>query len=1074
MKITRLLPGILATLLSGGNVFGQVPEWRDPQAVAAGKEYPHSDFMSYTNREDALTNDYSRSPYHRSLGGRWKFRWMESQQEIPEGFYRSDYDVSEWEEIEVPGNWELQGYGTPIYTNSRYEFNPRNPQPPVLPDDVPVGLYRTEFTVPFDWFDKEIFLHIGAVKSGCYVYVNGQKVGYSEDSKNPAEFDITPYAKEGRNTLALEVYRWSTGSWLETQDFWRISGIEREVYVTARPKVRLRDFVVSSDLSPSYRDGVLDFGAIVKSHFLNPKTVKVHFDLLSPEGEVLESAVKEVSLRLKREDTVRFSTLVPNVRAWSAETPTLYTVLTRIQHEGRFTEYVATKVGFRNVRIEGNRVLFNGQPIKIKGVNYHEHHPTKGHVVDEATLRKDMELMKRHNINAIRTSHYPQQRLFYDLCDQYGFYVCSEANIESHGMGYDLGRTPGNDPRFLNAHLDRTKNMYERTKNHPSVTFFSLGNEAGNGYNFYETYLWVKSKEKMRPVQYERAEQEWNTDIICPMYPDVAKLEAWSRSESTRPYIPCEYAHAMGNSTGNFKDLWDVIYASDNIQGGFIWDWVDQAFWNPADGGFWAYGGDYGTDAPSDGNFVVNGLVNADRTPHPGLTEVKRVYQNVLFQPGDLGRGEIRLTNRHYFTDLNRYALKYAILADGRMFESGLIALPATAPGATVDMAVPLPEAKKRPDASEYHLNLAVVVQTPVPGLNPGDTVAGAQFVLPFGTPKPVYALPAKSSDVTVSNGEREITVASPTLTFTFDKARGRVTEYTVDGTPYAADGFGLRPNFWRAPTDNDYGNGMPARTQLWKQDSRDFRIRSASGRKTAFGQAEVQVEYELPHTGTKMDVRYIVLSNGIVRVKVQLHPSERELPEIPRFGLRMRLPEGMNALEYFGRGPQENYADRKTGTDAGLYRSTAEAEYFPYVRPQENGHKTDVRWLALYGSTEKGLAVIAGETIEFNALRNAVEDFDSEESSRPYQLTHYREEPVETLRNKARKQTHVNDIVPRPYVELNIDCGMTGVGGDNSWGARPYEPYTLRADRPHAYGFTLVPFASRKELTQAVSCRYE
>ena len=1065
MKKLTFLP-LFALLFSGLN--GQsIPEWRNPGVPAVNKEYPTTEFMSYTSRESAQADDYSASPYHKSLNGLWKFRWVDSQKKIVDGFYRPDYDVSGWGEIEVPANWEMNGHGVPVYTNVAYDFPPHWTDRWVLPDDIPVGMYRTEFTVPFAWADKQIFLHIGAIKSGTYVYVNGEKVGYTEDSKNPAEFDITDYVNEGRNVLALETYRWTSGSYLEDQDFWRMSGIERDVYIKAVPKVRVRDFEIRTDLTDNYCNGVLDFGVVVKSHFLNEKSARVYFELFSPTGELLKTEYKDVSLRLRQEETVHFEALVPDVKAWSAEHPNLYTVMTRIQYEGRYVEYIQRKIGFRSVEIQGNLLLVNGQPIKIKGVNIHEHHPYNGHVVDEETMIKDFRLMKEHNINAVRTSHYPQQTRFYELCDEYGFYVCSEANVESHGMGYDLHKTLGNNPEFLESHLERVRNMYERTKNYASVIIFSPGNEAGNGYNFYEAYLWFKSREKQRPMAYEQAGMEWNTDIRFPMYHSTGSMERWATGNPDRPYIQCEYSHAMGNSNGNFVDNWDVIYKYDHLQGGFIWDWVDQSIWKEEEGGYWAYGGDFGVNAPSDGNFNINGLISSDRTIHPAMNEIKKVYQNVLFEAGDLGQLEVKLTNRHYFTDLDQYEIRYSILGNGKEVYSGKADC-AAAPGETA--VVRLTNGLRRTEpATEYFLNISLVTKNATALLPKGHVAAQEQFRLPSSSERlSGSALAKNGAPLTVQESAERVTVSSNDLAFTFDKTKGIVTQYRYKGTDYVQGGFGLQPNFWRGPTDNDYGNGMPARTQAWKQASRNFSIGSVTAQQQGSDRVLVTVVYNLEPVQTSLKVDYTVHSSGMVNVNALLDAAAEETPDLPRFGLRMRLPVAYNQLEYYGRGPHENYNDRSSGAFVGLYKSTAEEQYYPYVRPQENGHKIDVRWLALTDRAGKGLLVSADETLEFNALRNPVEDFDGQEfAHRPYQLKYYQGEDPNRLENRARKQTHINDIRPRDYVELCVDQAMMGLAGDNSWGARPYEPYAMKANLSRQYGFTLVPVASARELAE-------
>ncbi|MCC8088579.1 MAG: DUF4981 domain-containing protein [Rikenellaceae bacterium] len=1041
-------------LVSGASA--QNTEWRDPEIVAVNKEYPHTEFMSYTDRAQALNDDYSESSYFRSLNGKWKFKWVPDQRELIDGFYAENYDDSSWGEISVPANWEIEGYGVPIYTNVAYEFAPVDPNPPELPEVIPAGMYRKEFTIPFAWIDKEIFLNIGGIKSGTYLYINGEKVGYSEDSKNPAEFNITPYIRQGRNVLALETYRWTTGSYLEDQDFWRLSGIERDVYLTARPKVRVRDFIVNSVLSDNYRDGILDFGVVVKTHNLNTKDAKILFELIDSEGNTIIKDTKDITLSLQKEDTVRFNTLIPDVKPWSAETPNLYTVLTTIQYEGRYTEYIARKVGFRSVEIRGNQYFVNNQPVLIKGVNLHEHHPYTGHVVDEATLRRDLQLMKLNNVNAIRTSHYPQQRRFYELCDEYGFYVCSEANIETHGA-----RQIANMENFLNAHIDRTLNMYERTKNYACVTFFSLGNEAGNGSNFYETYLLLKEKEKHRPIQYEGAGREWNTDIMCPMYPSYEQIENWAQSDSGKPYIMCEYAHAMGNSTGNFTDIWNLIYSYPNLQGGFIWDWVDQSIWTDKDGGFWAYGGDFGENVPSDANFCINGIINSDRTPHPGLIEVKKVYQNILFEEEAPGR--LKITNRYFFTDLSDFDFRYEYKIDGKIIKTGKFNL-SVAPQESDIINIDLPKLKKKYAGKEYQLNVYALTKNNTDLVPAGHIAAEEQFITVIPGQKELHPYKNKSV-ITASNDTNRVTVSSDKLYFVFDKEQGIVTDYTVEGINYIDRGFGLQPNFWRGPTDNDYGNRWPSRNQAWKQDSRDFKA-TVSKLENHGTRILLEVKYELIHTETEMTVAYLIYSDGIIKIEVDLKGSAKMNAELPRLGLRMRMPQTMDNVRYFGRGPEENYWDRNTGSFVDIYSTTVADMYYPYVRPQENGHRSDVRWFTLSSASGPGLLFVADELIEFNALHNSVEDFDGQESDRPYQIFGYDGKFEDSeLRNVRPKQTHINDIQPRNFVEVNIDYKMTGVGGDTSWGRRTYPHYVLRAGEEHSYGFTIIPIRKPKDI---------
>ena len=624
----------------------KLPYWKDIQTVAVNKEYPRTAFMTYDNRNQALTGEYENSPYYKLLNGTWNFYYADAYKDLPANIEQPDANIA-WKEIKVPGNWEVQGYGVAIYTNHGYEFKPRNPQPPQLPETNPVGVYQRDIEIPADWDGRDIFLRLEGAKSGVYVYVNGQEVGYSEDSKNPAEFLINNYLKPGKNSLVIKIFRWSTGSYLECQDFWRMSGIERDVFLFSQPKTHIKDFNVVSTLDDTYKNGIFKLNVDVTNHTAANKEVTVAYELLDAAKKVVAEGNTPCPVTADGQKSISFEAALSNVKTWTSEHPNLYRLLISLKDGEKTSEIIPYTVGFRRFEIKPTDqiaengkpyvcLFVNGQPIKLKGVNIHEHNPETGHYVPEELMRKDFTLMKQNNINSVRLCHYPQDRKFYELCDEYGIYVYDEANIESHGMYYNLSRggTLGNHPEWLKPHMDRTINMYERNKNHPSVAIWSLGNEAGNGYNFYQTYLWLKEREVKgmnRPVNYERALWEWNTDMYVPQYPSAAWLEEIGKKGSDRPIAPSEYSHAMGNSNGNLAAQWRAIYKYPNLQGGYIWDWVDQGILETDENGrtYWAYGGDYGTNAPSDGNFLCNGIVAPDRTPHPAMTEVKYAHQNV-------------------------------------------------------------------------------------------------------------------------------------------------------------------------------------------------------------------------------------------------------------------------------------------------------------------------------------------------------------------------------------------------------------------------------------------------------------
>lgn len=1108
MRLNRFISGTLGLFLAGSAAFawaqvpptewqfGQedrdgkvsptanIPEWQNPGIAEVGRETPRAFFMSYHNRNIAAANDYTQSQYYIPLNGKWKFAWFDDYRKRPVEFYKPSYDVRSWGEIDVPANWEVNGYGTAIYTNQPFEFAPKNPQPPLLPEANPVGLYRTTFEAPLLLKDRDVYLHIAGAKSGVYVYLNGQKVGYSEDSKDAAEFKLNDYITDGTNVLALEIYRWSTGSYLECQDFWRISGIERDIFIYSQPQTHIEDFYVVSTLDSAYTNGILNLDIAMVNNFVKPSgPMQVWFELEDADGVIVDYSYQELQMDGHGRDTVRFrrtarnsADAYKNVRKWSAEDPYLYNLVLKIRNNGQFVEYTSAKVGFRTSEIKGNQYYVNGKRVYIKGVNYHEHDEKTGHVLSVERMIEDMTLMKQNNINAIRLCHYPQQRRFYELADQFGFYLCNEANIESHGMGYDLrkGRTLGNDRRFYNAHMDRTQNMYHQSKNYPSVMFWSLGNEGGNGYNFYETYLWLKGIDTLRPVQYERALLEWNTDVFCPQYPSAAALERWGEMKTDRPYIPSEYAHAMGNSTGGFRDMWEAIYRHTNVQGGFIWDWVDQGILvQDADGEpFWAYGGDFGKDMPSDGNFLCNGLVNPDRTPHPGLLEVKKMYQYVWFKPVNLATGQFEVKNIYDFTNLDKYNVKYAVMANDKVVRQGTLSGMNLKPGESKVVTVPVNGLAVQP-ATEYFINFTVTLKAADELLKAGHVVSSDQFELPsLKGPKKNYSA---SGQLSVDDTSSEIDLGSGTFGLTIDKRSGNITSYRSGKTEYITDGMGLQPNFWRAPTDNDYGSRMPSRMQAWKQASKNLTATSVRLVENQGSKAVVAADYTLPEN-CKLTVRYTVYPSGAVHVGYQFKGNPDSEGQMPRLGMRMRLPAGMERLQYFGRGPEENYADRNYSTDVGFYRSSASAENFDYVRPQETGHHTDTRWLALNTAKGEGLLVEADELMGFNALRNAVEDFDAQESSRPYQWNNFspdEDHSEEKARNIMRKQTHINDIQLRDFVELCLDYKMMGLGGDDSWWSQPYAPYQIPANKDYTWGFTIQPLKSASNVQKSIGYKY-
>lgn len=1098
-----MLGGLLmaSAFASAGNE-PKKPYWQDVQVVAVNKEYPRSSFMTYENRANALTGKFEKSKYYQLLNGTWKFYFVDSYKNLPANITDPSVSTADWTDIKVPGNWEVQGHGVAIYTNHGYEFQPRNLQPPTLPEANPVGVYRRDIDIPTDWDGRDIYLHLAGAKSGVYVYINGQEVGYSEDSKNSAEFLINKFVKPGKNVLTLKIYRWSTGSYLECQDFWRISGIERDVFLYSQPKAALKDFRVTSTLDDTYKDGIFKLGADLRNNGSAASNMALVYELLDAKGNVVATGEKTADIAAGETRTVSFDQTLPGVKTWTSEAPNLYKLVMTVKENGKVNEIIPFNVGFRRIEIKpieqlaGNGkpyvcLFINGQPLKLKGVNIHEHNPATGHYMTEELMRKDFELMKQHNLNTVRLCHYPQDRRFYELCDEYGLYVYDEANIESHGMYYDLkkGGTLGNNPEWLKAHMDRTINMFERNKNYPSLTFWSLGNEAGNGYNFYQTYLWLKDADKNimeRPVNYERAQWEWNSDMYVPQYPGAQWLEAMGKRGSDRPIAPSEYSHAMGNSNGNLWDQWKAIYKYPNLQGGYIWDWVDQGIDAVDENGrhFWTYGGDYGVNTPNDGNFCCNGIVSPDRTPHPAMAEVKYVHQNVAFEPVDPANGKFLVKNRFYFTNLQKYMISYTIKANGKTVKGGKMSVNVE-PQGSKEITIPVSGLKSKP-GTEYFIYFNVTTTEPEPLIPVGHEIAYEQFRLPVEPSERTFATGGPTLKVSAEGNE--LSASSSKVSFVFDKKTGLVSSYKVGGTEYFKDGFGLQPNFWRAPNDNDYGNGNPKRLQVWKQSSKNFNVVDANI--VMDGKDAVLTANYLLAAGNLYIVTYRIHPSGVVKADFTFTSTDMEAAkteaseatlmatftpgsdaarkaasklEVPRIGVRFRLPAEMNQVEYFGRGPEENYVDRNAGTLIDLYKTTADNMYFPYVRPQENGHHTDTRWLTLNKKGGKGLTIYADKTIGFNALRNSVEDFDGEETvSRPYQWLNRDAGELVHDESKAKDQlprkTHINDISPRNFVEVCVDMKQQGVAGYNSWGARPEPGYNIPANQEYKWGFTIVP----------------
>ena len=1031
-------------LVGGIRAQEPVPDWLDPEVFERNREPAHATYTPYRDRDSALSLDRSRSSLVRSLNGSWRFQWVRRPADRTSEFFETGFDDSSWSEIEVPSNWELEGHGVPIYLEAGLL-----PSPPIQidPDYNPVGSYRRTFTVPDDWAGSRIFLHFEGARSTLRVWVNGRPVGYSEGSRTAAEFDITEVAQPGDNLLAVQVFRWSDASYLEDQDFWRLSGIDRDVLIFATPPAYIRDFVVNAGLDDSYAGGELEVVASVANRGdAQVRGFRLEAELLDAAGNPVFSSPLRADLDVDRQREVgaRLAATVDSVRPWTAETPHLYTLLlTLYDDSGAVLEVIPRRIGFRTVEVTGGLLKVNGVPVTLKGVNRHEHDPDTGHVVSEESMLADIRLMKRFNINAVRTSHYPNVPRWYELTDEHGIYVVDEANIESHGTGYDPDETLAAKPEWLPAHMDRVRRVVERDKNHPSVIIWSLGNEAGDGPNFEAAYAWIKERDPTRPVQYEMTDLRAHTDIFAPMYSRIHILEDYASAPRDRPLIMCEYAHAMGNSVGNLADYWDVIYANDHLQGGFIWDWVDQGLRAVNEDGeeYWAYGGDFGPeDVPSGGNFCINGLVDPDRAPHPALWEVKKVYQNVAVEAEDLAAGRISVTNRHEFTDLAALDASWTIVGDGLRVAAGEIPNLRLAPREAAVVTLDLPGIDPDPGV-EYFLNVEFRTREEQPLVEAGHLVAWDQLELPWFVPNPERDL-LRTAKLDQGRERGALRIDGPRFSTSFDLTTGSLTSYLYDGTELVRSG--PVPNFWRAPTDNDYGNDMPQRLGAWREVSGTLGGESSSRiveRVETWQNSDrdvvVRVESLLPVGGSRLTTTYRVLASGEIEVENRFVPGGIGLPDLPRFGMTLTLPRELEHVEWYGRGPHENYWDRRTGAAVGRYQSNVADLPHRYARPQETGTRTDVRWATFANEAGIGLRVGGDPQFDFSAYPYRNEDFD------------------EGDRKTGR---HTTDLEEIDSVTLNVDYRQMGVGGDTSWGARTHPQYTLPA-QAYVHRFVLRGF---------------
>lgn len=1049
-KITALL--FAAALLSCNNYtdYSKVPyveqepaPWQNEAVFKINKMQPRAHFIPFATAEQARTEDKWQSPMLKSLNGTWKFKLAHKPAERPFWFFKPDYDTRKWDEINVPANWEMEGYDYPIYTNVKY---PHEKTPPTIQEHYnPVGSYKRTFEIPANWQGKDIILHFGAVSSAMNVWLNGEFVGYSEDSKIPAEFNISKFLVEGENTLAVEIFRWSDASYLEDQDFWRMSGITRDVYLMARGEQQIQDFRVIAGLDENYANGTFQLVLDIMNMGQNAAATSV--EAILADGATM---VRKFSKNLTSGKTsVVFEAEIPEVKQWSAEIPNLYELIVTLKNGNETVEVIRQDVGFRTSEIKDGNLLINGKYVYLKGANLHEHHPVTGHVVDKETMLLDIKTMKAHNLNAVRTSHYPQPELWYELCNKYGLYVVDEANIESHGMGYG-SESLAKDESWKAAHLYRTKNMFERDKNQPSVIIWSLGNEAGNGVNFYATYDYLKSVDQTRPVQYERAGLEYNTDIFCPMYMRIEGMVEYAKTNPERPLIQCEYAHAMGNSLGNFQDYWDAIEKYDALQGGFIWDWVDQGLLTTNESGeeFYAYGGDFGPDTvPSDGNFCNNGLVNPDRAVKPHLLEVKKVYQNIGFDAVNLKRGTISIQNKYAFLDLSEFDFEWEITGDGMVVDNGKLAdvnlNPGESENITIDFSVD-PQA-----GVEYFLTLRAKLKNDWSLLEAGAEMAAEQFELP------IFSAVSKTNTaqfpaLKLDEDQSSATISGERFAIVFDKTAGVISSFKNGGTELLISG--PVPNFWRAPIDNDFGNDLHKRSRVWRKAGENRKVADVKISQQKNNLVEVEFDFDLVNESNETigtyNTVYTVYGSGDVLVENHFKMTKDGLPEIVRMGMNLVMPRNFGLMSWLGRGPHESYWDRKTSAFVGLYKGSVAEQSWVYLRPQENGNKTDVRWAAITNETGNGLLFSGMPLLEVSAHHNIMEDFESMER------TDGRQQDGAEVVNR-----HTTDVKPRDLTSVNIDYKQMGVGGDNSWGALTHPEYRL-TEKEYSYSFRMRPIS--------------
>ncbi len=1032
-------------------------DWENCGFIGQNKSPPHNTSMPFPSVDFALNNEKEDSPYYQSLNGQWNFNWVEKPADRPIDFFEPDFDTSKWDNIIVPSNWQLKGYGIPIYSNIKYPYSislKKKEIPKINHNYNPVGSYRREFIISEDWAAREIFLHFAGVKSAFYVWINGKKVGYSQGSMTPAEFDITEFVEVGRNTISVEVYRWSDGSYLEDQDMWRFSGIYRDVFLFSTPKVHIRDFFVYCEFDENYNNANLKLRTKIRNFGnLLAKAQKIELNLYKKDHELLvteSKMIREFNLGSESEILIELESLVKKPRKWSAEKPNLYEVILTLRDENnRIIEVEQCKFGFRQVEIKNSQILVNGKPVLFKGVNRHEHDPDHGRAIPLERMEEDVILMKQYNINAVRTSHYPNHPKFYELCDKYGIYVMDECNIESHGLRNIL---PKSDPQWTTTCVDRMIRMVERDKNHPCIFMWSLGNEAGFGDNFRDMKTATLKIDSTRGIHYEGDHKIEVADVFSTMYTIPKEFEKSGQYKRTRPdwfvsrigpklykdkpRILCEYAHAMGNSLGNFQKYMDIFEKYDNCVGGFIWDFVDQGITKIDEDkiGFWLYGGDFG-DEPNDGNFCINGIFLPNRMPNPSAFEVKKVYQNIKVYPISLTDGQFKIQNKFVFQSLDFVDLVWEFIADGDIIQNDIISDLETKPGETSEITIPI----KEPEIlayKEYFLKISFKLKEDTSWADKGHIIAWDQFQIPFKPQATLYLDQDSIPELFLEELKESIKISNPQFSLEFSKKSGRIRSLIFNNKELIVAP--LTPNFWRAPIDNDLGvlTFAPAilrpfvkrRLNRWKRANRWQRLSKISYERLNNKVVRITTKSRIPLGLSPIVVIYTIFGRGDIHIDIKFTPRVNML----RFGMQMSIPEEFKNIEWYGKGPHETMFDRKSGAAIGIYSYPVNEMTHNYVKPQENGNRSEIRWFTLTNDEKEGLLIQSYDPTFLNF------------STWPYSMI------------DLECAQHINALPKRENITVNIDHKQRGVGGDWPALARTHNEYKLKGYRKYSYSYRI------------------